>query len=187
MFLKRILLLLLLVCTVKVVKSQALTGKGSIESVTIINDFARSYYIQDMGFNIPDKWNKTLYDTIDVWLGSPYCYAGNTRNGVDCSGFVNTLYSNVYQSSIGARNSGDIYKKITKVDKDELTEGDLVFFRMRKKKITHVGLYLGNGKFVHASTSSGVIISDLSEPYYKKYYAGGGHLSGRMESNDITQ
>ena len=128
---KRIILLLTLVCLILDAKSQVDARKESMDDVSLINDFARSYYIQDLGFTIPENWNKTLYDTIDVWLGSPYCYAGNTKNGVDCSGFVNNLYNNVYQSSLGARNSGDIYKKITKVDKDELTEGDLVFFGVR--------------------------------------------------------
>lgn len=136
----------------------------------------KAYYSQTMGFELPEKWNKCLYDTVEAWLGTPYRYAGCTRQGTDCSGFVNTIYSNVFRSELGARNSGEIYKKITKVDKSELSEGDLVFFRIRRLSISHVGVYLGNNKFVHASTSNGVIISDLNEPYYKRYYAGGGRL-----------
>ena len=139
-------------------------------------DQERNYYSQNFGFDVPSAWNKTLYDTLENWLGTPYCYAGSSKSGVDCSGFVNALYHNVFNTDIGARNSTDIYKKITKVDKSELEEGDLVFFRIRKKRISHVGIYLGNNKFAHSSTSSGVIISDLNETYYKKYYAGGGRL-----------
>lgn len=142
-----------------------------------ISEQERNYYSQSMGFELPLSWNKSLYDTIENWMGTPYCFAGNSKNGVDCSGFVNALYFTVYKMDIGARNSGDIYKKITKVDKDDLSEGDLVFFRIRsKRRISHVGMYLGNNKFIHASTSSGVIVSDLNEPYYRKYFAGGGHL-----------
>lgn len=183
---KKIAIACLLFFTFVDAESQPTTAESTANE-TLLNDFARSYYIQDFGFIVPEKWNKVLYDTIEVWLGTPYCYAGNSQKGVDCSGFVNSLYSKVYQSSIGARNSAAIYKKITKVDKEELSEGDLVFFRMHSRRITHVGLYLGNSKFVHASTSSGVIISDLTDPYYKKFYAGGGHLPEKLVSNEFAQ
>ena len=188
MIFKWIVVLLIICISFVNAKSQPLIVESSADE-SILNDYNRLYYIQDFGFNVPEKWNKTLYDTIEAWLGTPYCFAGNSKKGIDCSGFVNNLYNKVYQSSLGARNSAAIYKNITKVDKDELTEGDLVFFRMHKNKrrISHVGLYLGCGKFVHASSSNGVIISDLSEPYYKKFYAGGGHLPLRPESNEITQ
>jgi murein DD-endopeptidase / murein LD-carboxypeptidase len=165
----------------------SLTAQGQNAGSFILNkdwigEQERCYYMQCMGFELPLVYNKNLYDTVESWLGTPYRFAGSTKSGTDCSGFVNTVYHGVYKTNLGARNSGDIYKKITKIDKDELTEGDLVFFRIRKKRISHVGVYLGNNKFVHASTSSGVIISDLTEPYYKKYYAGG----GRLPSTSIT-
>ena len=140
------------------------------------NSYKRSYYTQDFGFELPEHFNCMLYDTVENWIGTPYRFSGNTSQGIDCSGFVNALYSKVYLKQIGARNAADIYKAIRKVDKDELKEGDLVFFRIRKHHVSHVGLYLGDGKFVHASVKNGVIISDLKEPYYHKYYAGGGPL-----------
>ncbi len=149
-------------------------------------DFERQYFLQDMGFMPPDKWNRSLYDNIEQWLGTPYCYAGNSKKGTDCSGFVSSVYGEVYRTSLGARNSADIYKKITKVDKDDLEEGDLVFFRFHRRRVTHMGLYLSNGKFVHASTSNGVIISDLKDPYYRKSYAGGGHLPHKELSEEIS-
>jgi murein DD-endopeptidase / murein LD-carboxypeptidase len=152
---------------------------------TWLREQEKSYYSQTLGFDIPQEWNKCLYDTIETWLGTPYRFAGCTREGTDCSGFVNSLYTTVFKSNLGARNSGDIYKKITKVDKDELIEGDLVFFRIRKRRVSHVGVYLGNNKFVHASTSSGVIISDLNEPYYKKFYAGGGRIPTFSINSDV--
>ncbi len=143
---------------------------------TLVNSYKKSYYEQDFGFTLPQHFNCTLYDTVENWIGTPYRFSGNNAQGIDCSGFVNALYSKVYLKNIGARNSADIYKAIRKVDKDDLKEGDLVFFRIHKHRISHVGLYLGDGKFVHASTSNGVIISDLKDTYYKKYYAGGGPL-----------
>jgi lipoprotein Spr len=57
-----------------------------------------------------------------------------------------------------------------------MREGDLVFFKIGQNTVSHVGVYLTNDRFVHASTSSGVMISDLKEPYWKKYYAGGGRM-----------
>ena len=57
-----------------------------------------------------------------------------------------------------------------------MKEGDLVFFKIGQSTVSHVGVYLANDRFVHASTSSGVMISDLNEAYWKKYYAGGGRI-----------
>lgn len=57
-----------------------------------------------------------------------------------------------------------------------MKEGDIVFFKIRQSEVSHVGLYLGNDKFIHSSTSNGVIISDLKEEYYQKYFWGGGRL-----------
>lgn len=163
-----------------IVSSINLCGQTGGDS--LISSYKKSYYEQGFGFQLPQPFNSTLYDTVENWIGTPYRFSGNNAGGTDCSGFVNALYAKVYLKNIGARNSADIYKVIRKVDKDDLKEGDLVFFRIRRHRVSHVGLYLGDGKFVHASVSNGVIISDLKEPYYQKYYAGGGPL--KMTSDD---
>lgn len=150
--------------------------KAQTSGDSLINNFKRAYYTQGFGFEMPEHFNCILFDTLEKWIGTPYRFSGNTEQGVDCSGFVNALYAKVYLKNIGARSSPDIYKAIRKVDKEELREGDLVFFRIRKHRISHVGLYLGGGKFVHVSVKNGVIVSDLNEKYYHKYYAGGGPL-----------
>lgn len=130
---------------------------------------------QSVGFPVNPQANLMLYDTLVSWLGTPYRFAGNCEKGIDCSGFVNVLYDRVFGIRLGARNSGEIYHLVEKIDRDELREGDLVFFRIRhRSSISHVGVYLGEQKFAHSSTSKGVIISDLNEPYYKKYFAGAG-------------
>ncbi len=97
-----------------------------------------------------------------------------SKFGVDCSGFCNILYSHIYNKSI-KRRASDIAKDIDKVNKKNLKEGDFVFFNISKKN-SHVGIYLMNNKFVHASTSKGVMISSLDNPYYKKVYNKGGRL-----------
>ena len=142
----------------------------------ITQNYLRSYCSQSLGIELTPKCNLSLYDTLTNWIGTPYRFAGNSTKGIDCSGFVNTIYDHVFGLKIGARNSSEIYKIMQKLDVDELQEGDLVFFRIRKGGISHVGLYLGNNKFAHSSTSSGVIISDLNEGYYKRYFAGAGRL-----------
>jgi lipoprotein Spr len=144
------------------------------------NDFLYSYKInylnQETGLTLSKESNLLLYDTLVNWLGTPYKYAGNCDRGIDCSGFVNVLCDRVYGKKLGARNSAEIYSLINKITRDDLKEGDLVFFNTRKRRISHIGLYLGDNKFVHSSTSRGVIISDLNEEYYKRRFAGAGRL-----------
>jgi lipoprotein Spr len=94
------------------------------------------------------------------------------------------MYNGVYGVKLKGRRCSEIYKEVDKVDKSELKEGDIVFFKIRHSEVSHVGLYLGNDKFIHSSTSSGVIISDLKEEYYRKYFWGGGRLK---EFSSITE
>lgn len=130
------------------------------------------------GMKVSDKDNLKLYNEVESWMGTPYRYGGNTRKGVDCSGFVCNVYNEVYGVKL-QRSSELIYKKnCKKIKKSNLSEGDLVFFKTgRKKRISHVGIYLKNGKFAHASTSRGVIISDLDESYYKKNFMNAGRVN----------
>lgn len=119
--------------------------------------------------------NIVLYEFIDEWYGTKYKYGGVTKAGVDCSGFCNVLYNKVYKKEL-PRSTKDIVKIVNKVSQPKLKEGDLVFFNISGKKNSHVGLYLINDYFVHASTSKGVIISNLTNPYYKKAFSKGGSL-----------
>lgn len=119
--------------------------------------------------------NLKLYGFIDQWYGTPYRYGGKTRDGVDCSGFASALYRDVYKLTI-AGSAASISTGTETVEQKNLKEGDLVFFTISGGKISHVGVYLQNNKFVHASTHKGVMISDLGEAYYTKYFTRGGRL-----------
>ncbi|MDG1477368.1 MAG: NlpC/P60 family protein [Vicingaceae bacterium] len=119
--------------------------------------------------------NVKLYSFIDSWYGVKYRFGGMSKSGVDCSGFCNVLYSQVYNRQI-RRTTAQLVKDVNKVGKNRLKEGDLVFFNIARKKNSHVGVYLKNNKFVHASSSKGVIISSLENPYYKKAYNKGGRF-----------
>jgi cell wall-associated NlpC family hydrolase len=122
-----------------------------------------------------DLHNDKLYQFIDHWYGTPYKYGGNTKSGIDCSGFAGTLYQVVYNKNL-PRSSKGIYELTSHISEKSLKEGDLVFFKIEQKDVSHVGIYLANNKFVHASTKKGVIINDLNEPYYKKYFHKGGRI-----------
>lgn len=132
-----------------------------------------------MGIRVTDSDYRYLYAEAAEWLGTRHRIGGNSRRGVDCSGFVSIVYKKVYGKNL-SRSSADILKNnCRKIGKSKLEEGDLVFFRTGngKKKIpNHVGIYLKNGKFVHASTSKGVIVSSLSEPYYLRSWITGGRV-----------
>jgi len=119
--------------------------------------------------------NPRLVHLFENWKGTPYRYGGSSRNGIDCSGFVSMLYDSVYKAML-LGGSADIYRKMQTVEKEELREGDLVFFRIKKSRISHVGLYLSNDKFIHATTRGGVMMSDLKEPYYRRYYYKAGRI-----------
>ena len=130
-----------------------------------------------LGIQITEEDNLTLYEYINQWIGTPYRRGGRTRKGVDCSGFTLNVYEKVYEKQL-VRSSAEILRvNCEKVDKNELKEGDLVFFWTRGQKSqrpSHVGVYLKEGKFVHSSTSNGVIISSLNDPYYTKRWISGG-------------
>ncbi len=119
--------------------------------------------------------NIKLYSFIDEWYGVPYKYGGKNKSGIDCSNFTATLYSSIYKKSISG-SSSSIFEQCKTVSKSNLEEGDLLFFKIDGDKISHIGVYLQNNKFVHATTKKGVMIDDLDEAYYKKYYYKAGRL-----------
>lgn len=131
-----------------------------------------------LGMDIDYKDNHKLYLEAAQWIGTPYRAGGTTANGVDCSGLTTQIYRNVYRLQL-PRSSRDQFKAVSKVNKKKLEAGDLVFFSTdrSRKNVSHVGIYLKKGKFIHASTSSGVIISKLNEPYYMNNWISGGKVN----------
>ncbi|REJ84855.1 MAG: glycoside hydrolase [Bacteroidetes bacterium] len=128
-----------------------------------------------LGFNMQYVTNPRLYYNIGDWMGTPYKYSGKSKSGIDCSGFVCKMLNESYNIPISG-SSRDLFDQVKVVNTSELKEGDLVFFKIRKGRISHVGIYLGNGKFAHSSTTRGVIISDLSENYYDRHFYKAGRL-----------
>lgn len=159
----------------------ALTSCGSKKQrVALPSDFKGPKELSRLyGVRLTPNDNIFLYNEGAKWLGVPHRMGGLTKRGVDCSGFVAIVYREVYGKQL-ARSSADMLKhNCKKVSRANLKEGDLVFFRTgkgRKKVPSHVGIYLKNGKFIHTSTSSGVIVSSLSEPYYVRSWLTGGRV-----------
>jgi cell wall-associated NlpC family hydrolase len=142
-------------------------------------------YAEMIGLDGKDLTNQQLYRFIDKWYGTNYRFGGQTMEGIDCSGFSQKLYDEVYGLDL-TRTAVEQFRNC-KRDKncDHAEEGDLVFFRFRNKKIGHVGVYLANDYFVHASTSQGVTISNLKEEYWQRRYAGIGKVS--KEDSVVTK
>jgi cell wall-associated NlpC family hydrolase len=117
--------------------------------------------------------NEKLLSFMDEWYGTQYHYGGTSKEGIDCSAFAAQLQADVYNINSLPRISRDQYSALPHVGKSDLREGDLVFFHTRGRghAVTHVGVYLYNGRFIHASIS-GVMISDLTQGYYSAHYVG---------------
>ncbi len=108
------------------------------------------------------------------YLGVPYRRGGTSQKGLDCSGFVRMLYNRLFDIEL-PHNSRELYQssKLRKTSASGMQPGDLLFFSNKKKKrINHVGVYLSDGRFIHASTSQGIMVSRLDDQYWIRRFAG---------------
>ena len=126
----------------------------------------RLKYAKYFGQENIQKINLLLLENIDEWYGTPYKIGGKSKSGIDCSGFTNIIYSQVYNITLN-NYAASQYEQCRSINYEDLKEGDLVFFKS-SRRISHVGIYISNNKFVHASTSQGVSISDLNDSYWKR-------------------
>jgi probable lipoprotein NlpC len=127
-------------------------------------------YSDLLGVDKSDIQNGRLYAFVDIWMGTPYKFGGEDRDGVDCSGLAQLLEQQVFGVNI-PRSTGQQINVIKRKYEEELAEGDLVFFDYDGKKFSHVGVYLQNGYYVHASSTKGVTITKLHDPYTYKYFS----------------
>jgi len=146
-------------------------------------DFYREYS-KKLGIPLQGNEHKELIRVSAQWLRTPYKYGGQSKSGVDCSAFVGIVYKEALGITL-PRSSSAIAKSATSVQRSNLHCGDIVFFTNKEKRISHVGIYLSNGNFVHASTSSGVAVASLNNSYWKSYYAGAGRI--KSAANKLIQ
>lgn len=126
-------------------------------------------------FHIPShasRLQQAIYREASSWLGTPYRYAGEDKQtGVDCSGMVMRVYSDVAGWKL-PRNSAKQAEFCIPLKSTEVEVGDLVFFATGKDpaRISHVGIMLDKENFIHASTSKGVVVSKVTSPYYTRTF-----------------
>lgn len=127
---------------------------------------------------------KRLIDEAMTWMGTPYRYGGQDKSGTDCSG----LTMQVYKNALGIllpRNSQKQQEYCNIISAGQIQAGDLVFFSTGsdKSRVSHVGMYIGDGYFIHSSGSKGVILSQISEKYYTRTYHSSGHVAATDKFN----
>ncbi len=118
---------------------------------------------------------------IDKAIGTKYVSGGISTNGFDCSGFTMYVFDKIGIDL--PHQSGSQYQMGSAISRDGIRPGDLVFFNTTGKGVSHVGIYVGEGKFAHASSSRGVTISSLNDSYYVNRYVG----AKRIMSTDAYQ
>lgn len=133
-------------------------------------------YSKKLGFEVDKNDDLKLIETVVAWLGTPYKYNSCNKNGVDCSCFVQEVYREAYNIAL-SRSSEEMLKQTHPIKKSHLHPGDLLFFKTEGNKVSHVGIFLKGTKFVHASTKKGVMISDLTEPYFEKTFFKAGRVN----------
>lgn len=126
---------------------------------------------------VPDMVGNALIKEARSWIGVPYVWGGKTRDGVDCSGFLMTVFKNAAAVTL-PRTTMDQLLHCVPVDTAEMDKGDIIFFSSKNSggKVSHVGMYAGNGKMIHASSSRGVVEDPLSWNYYKQHFLSAGRV-----------
>jgi len=151
-------------------------GSASIESAKSI----QFKYAIMLDREVEKISNLSLFSFIEEWWGTRYRYGGTTKKGVDCSALTGFLYKDVYGRDL-PRTAKMQYQFCQKLSIEESVEGDLLFFNTRGG-VSHVGVYLGDGYFVHSSTNQGVVISHIDDPYYQRRFIGAGRPIAQAES-----
>lgn len=128
-----------------------------------------------LGLKCTGDDNAALYEAVNSWLGVPYKYGGIDRSGIDCSAFVGRIFKDVYGKTL-SRTANDMLRDVELIGRNQLREGDILFFTNSKGKVSHVGIYLKDNLFAHSSTSAGVCVSSVDDNYWSKHFYKGGRV-----------
>lgn len=141
---------------------------GSIQQI----DLESVYKGEMKSFNTSSNLQESLVMGIIKYLNTPYKFGGSTLKGIDCSALTQNIYKDVLQLEL-PRTARDQFKNGIVIEKNDLQFGDLIFFNTRRRvRPGHVGIYIGDNLFAHASRSNGVTITSLTEDYYDKRFMG---------------
>ncbi len=157
--------------------TETINNNGPAGDIERANWLQLKYAIM-LDASVENLSNVGLLKLIDEWWGTRYCMGGNSKECIDCSAFVQVIISNIYGINL-PRTASDQYGSADKIGLEELQEGDLVFFRTSGRDISHVGIYMLNNKFVHASTSNGVMFNDLNDVYWREKFKGAARVSNK--------
>lgn len=151
-----------------------------INSKEILKKFTLSEKAIDNDFGTSKE--KMLMEIIR-WLNTPYKYGGNTKRGIDCSAFTQTVFKSSLNFDL-LRSAREQFTQGDDIgDSESLKFGDLVFFNTRRRvRPGHVGIYLGDNIFAHSSSKLGVIVSSLEEEYYNQRFMGGRRIEDFPQS-----
>jgi lipoprotein Spr len=152
-----------------------------IDITSVISQLKSDHSETDIEADNSTIKEKMLMEIIK-YLNTPYKYGGNSTDGIDCSAFTQTVYHNVLSLDLD-RSAKEQFRQGTEIDRQEdLKFGDLVFFNTRRRvKPGHVGIYIGDNLFAHASSKNGVIVSSMDQDYYARRFMGG----RRVEQQDV--
>lgn len=133
--------------------------------------------------HIDNSQKERMLMEIIKYLDTPYQFGGNSKDGIDCSAFTQTIYSNALHYVLN-RSAREQYQQGLEIgNREELQFGDLVFFNTRRRvRPGHVGVYIGDNLFAHSSTKNGVIVSSLDMDYYSKRFMGGRRMDPVLNS-----
>lgn len=143
----------------KKLKADGIAGKGTFKALGVKASVKSS----------SSSSSAKLVSTAKRYVGVPYRWGGTTPKGFDCSGYINYVFDKSKGMDLPRTVSG-IYLKGTRVSQPKV--GDVVFFNTYKKGASHAGIYLGNHKFIHSSSSKGVSIASMQNPYWAPKYLG---------------
>ncbi len=144
------------------------TSCGSHRKLKTIDFFEMGAADKTSDYSGAHDVEKRIRDEYMRWKGTPHRLGGTGRGGIDCSGFVRAVYKNAFNVEL-PRTTKEQLKQGTPVNRDQLRAGDLVFFKPPSNP-RHVGIFLKQKAFVHASKTNGVIISQIDQDYWGKYY-----------------
>ncbi len=175
---KRIMKIILSIMAIPLVMALLLSPPAeSVDDIDIKPDstLIEGYlFYRNHGIDFSYRSRIVLFNTLFPYMGTPHRSRAG-RDGLDCSGLVRTVYNQAFELNLKG-SSRDIFRMVQEIEVHELQEADLLFFKINSTQINHVGIYLGNNKFAHASSVNGVVINDLSERYYQQHFFKAGRL-----------
>lgn len=188
--------LLIVITAVSCGSSKNITGKGGTVIIKTTGSTSpgpadktaalKRKYATSLEISPEQVTNIALYEFIDHWIGTPYKWGGTDKRGIDCSAFIQRLFDSVYQIQVPRTSLEQFYTNW--VDKfrtmSHLSEGDLIFFKtIGNNVVSHVGLYLDNGYFINSSSTNGVSIASITDPYWKRKIVGAGRINIALIKN----